>query len=45
MTTGSVIATHYGKYGELLKGHEAKPMLDNDEIAGDIGDGKDTGDA
>lgn len=32
------MATHYSKYDELLEGPEAKPMLDNDKIAGDAGD-------
>ncbi len=57
ITTGSIITTHYGKYGELLEGLEDQLMLDNDEIAGDVGnagdvrtaenagDGEDTGDA
>ncbi len=36
--TGSAIATYYGKYGELLEGLEDQLMLDNDEIARDVGD-------
>lgn len=55
--TGSVIATHHGKYGKLLKGPEDQLMIDNNEIAGNAGgigdaktaknagDGGDTGDA
>lgn len=52
--TRSVIITYYSKYGKLLKGPEDKPILDNDEIAGDVGDagmagdignGRDTGNA
>ncbi len=45
ITTRSVIATYYGKYGEQLKGLEDQLMLDNDEIAGDVGDAGDAGDA
>lgn len=42
--TRSVIAIHYSKYGELLEGPEDKPMLDNDVIAGDVGDAEKAGD-
>ncbi len=42
ITTGSVIATHYGKYGKLLEGVKDQLLLDNDEIAGDA---EDAGDA
>ncbi len=42
ITTGSVIATYYGKYGELLEGLEDQLMLDNDKIARDR---RDAGDA
>ncbi len=38
ITTGSIIVTHYGKYGELLEILEDQLMLDNDKIAGDVGD-------
>ena len=34
--TGSVIATYYDKYGELLRGPEDQLMFDNDEIAGNV---------
>lgn len=36
--TGSIIATYYGKYGELLEGPEDQLILDNDEKTRDIGD-------
>lgn len=36
--TGSVIATHYDKNGELFGGPEDQLMLVNDEIVGDVGD-------
>lgn len=42
--TGSIITTHYGKYGELLEGSEDQLILDNNEIARDIGDTKKTED-
>ena len=38
ITIGSEMDKHYGKYGELFEGPEAKPLLDNDEIAEDVGD-------
>ncbi len=37
ITTGSVIATHYSKYGELLEGPEDQLILDNNDIAEDVG--------
>lgn len=42
---GSVIATHYGKYGKLLEGPEDQPILNNDEITGDVRDAKKAEDA
>ena len=38
ITTGSVIAIYYGKYGKLHEGLEDQLILDNDEIAGDVKD-------
>ncbi len=52
--TGSVITTHYGKNDELFEGLEDQLLLDNNEIAEDVGDAekaedkgdiRDTGDA
>ncbi len=41
--TGSVIATHYSKYGKLLEGQEGQLMLDNNKIVGDIEKAEDVG--
>ncbi len=38
--TGSIIAISYSKYGKLLKGREDQLMLDNNEIAEDVGDAR-----
>ena len=45
ITTRSVIATYYGKYGKLLEVLEDQLILDNDEIVGDVGDVKKVKDA
>lgn len=38
ITTGSIITIYYNKYSELFKSLENQLILDNDEIAGDIGE-------
>lgn len=38
ITAGSVIAKYYSEYDKMLEGLEDQLMLDNDEIAGDVGD-------
>lgn len=45
LTTGSVIAIHYSKYGKLLRGLKDQLILDNDEIARDVDNIGDAGKA